>query len=130
MWMNVNVGPTANVKVRKALQMVYDYQSGLNAVWGGKGNTIKGILPSTMSCQPTLPGYSRTSPRPRRCWPRRDHELTMRYQPALNQFTQEATLFQSNLKSIGVTLKLVPIKFSDWLTSLSSTQHSRADADG
>jgi peptide/nickel transport system substrate-binding protein len=44
----------------------------------------------------------------------------MRYQPALSEFTQEATLFQSNLKQIGVTLDLVPITFSDYLASLSN----------
>jgi peptide/nickel transport system substrate-binding protein len=120
MWMNVNVGPTADVKVRKALQMVYDYQNGLNAVWGGKGTTIKGILPSTMSCQPDLSGYSQNLAEAKTMLQQAGiKELTMRYQPALTQFTQEATLFQSNLKSIGVTLKLVPIQFSDWITSLS-----------
>jgi peptide/nickel transport system substrate-binding protein len=50
----------------------------------------------------------------------KDLHLTMRYQPALAQFTQEATLFQSNLKQIGVTLKLVPITFSDYLASLNN----------
>ncbi len=47
----------------------------------------------------------------------------MRYQPALAEFTQEATLLQSDLKQIGVTLNLVPITFSDWLTSLSNTKN-------
>ncbi len=38
--------------------MVYNYEGGLKAVWDGKGTTLSGILPSTMTCQPTLSGYA------------------------------------------------------------------------
>jgi peptide/nickel transport system substrate-binding protein len=124
MWMNPNVGATANPKVRAALQMVYDYQGGLKAVWDGKGQTVSGILPATMPCQPSLAGYSQDLAQAKTLLAQAGvTTLTLRYQPALAQFTQEATLFQSNLKQIGVTLKLVPITFSDWLTSLSNTKN-------
>jgi peptide/nickel transport system substrate-binding protein len=124
MWMNPNVGPTSNVKVREALQLVYDYQGGLKAVWGGKGSTLSGILPSTMTCQPADPAYTQDLSQAKTLLKQAGvTTLTLRYQPALAEFTQEATLFQSNLKSIGVTLKLVPITFSDWLTSLSNTKN-------
>jgi peptide/nickel transport system substrate-binding protein len=124
MWMNPNVGPTKDVKVREALQMVYDYAGGLKAVWDGKGETVSGILPATMPCQPTLPGYSTNLAAAKKLLAQAGvTTLTLRYQPALAQFTQEATLFQSDLKQAGVNLKLVPITFSDWLTSLSSTKN-------
>jgi peptide/nickel transport system substrate-binding protein len=104
--------------------MVYDYQGGLKAVWDGKGEAVSGILPATMPCQPSLPGYSQNLAQAKTLLSQAGvTTLTLRYQPALAQFTQEATLFQSNLKQIGVTLKLVPITFSDWLTSLSSTKN-------
>ena len=45
--------------------------------------------------------------------------LTLRYQPTNAVQTQEATLFQSNLADIGVTLNLEPIAFADYLTLLS-----------
>lgn len=124
MWMNPNVGATANPKVRQALQMVYDYQGGLKAVWDGKGQTVSGILPATMPCQPSLSGYAQNLAQAKTLFSQAGvTTLTLRYQPALAQFTQEATLFQSNLKQIGVNLKLVPITFSDWLTSLSNTKN-------
>ena len=124
MWMNPNAGATKNVKVREALQMVYNYAGGLKAVWGGKGTTLSGILPSTMTCQPALSGYPDNLAAAKALFQQAGvTTLTLRYQPALAEFTQEATLFQSELKQAGVTLNLVPITFSDWLTSLSSTKN-------
>ena len=41
------------------------------------------------------------------------------FQPAFEYQKQEATLLQSNLKEIGVTLELTPIAFPDWLARLS-----------
>jgi peptide/nickel transport system substrate-binding protein len=124
MWMNPNEGATKNVKVRQALQMVYDYAGGLTAVWDGKGSTLSGILPSTMTCQPTLPGYGQNLTEAKTLLKQAGvTTLTLRYQPALAEFTQEATLFQSELKQAGVTLNLVPITFSAWLTSLSSAKN-------
>jgi len=123
MFMNPNTGPTANVLVRKALQDAYDYSGGLAQVWDGKGALIKGILPPTLSCEPSLPGYSQNLTEAKALLAQagvKNLHLTMRYQPALSEFTQEATLFQSNLKQIGVTLDLVPITFSDYLASLSN----------
>ena len=120
MWMNPNANATANPVVRRALQLAYDYTGGLHSVWGGKGNAMSGILPDTMPCRPNLPTYAQDLTQAKALFQQAGvTSLTMRYQPALAQFTQEATLFQSNLKSIGVDLKLVPITFSDYLTSLS-----------
>ncbi len=124
MWMNPNAGPTSDIRVREALQMVYDYEGGLKAVWNGKGTTLSGILPSTMTCQPADPAYAQDLAEAKALLKQAGvTTLTLRYQPALAEFTQEATLFQSNLKQIGITLKLVPITFSDWLTSLSNTKN-------
>jgi peptide/nickel transport system substrate-binding protein len=123
MFFNPNTGPTSNVLVRRALQDAYDYKGGLSQVWDGKGSLIPGPLPSTLSCQPSLAGYSQNLSEAKSLLAQAgalDLHLTMRYQPALAQFTQEATLFQSNLKQIGVTLDLVPITFSDYLASLSN----------
>jgi peptide/nickel transport system substrate-binding protein len=124
MWMNPNAGPTSDIRVREALQKVYDYEGGLKAVWNGKGTTLSGILPSTMTCQPADPAYAQDLTEAKSLLKQAGvTTLTLRYQPALAEFTQEATLFQSDLKQIGVTLKLVPITFSDWLTSLSNTKN-------
>jgi peptide/nickel transport system substrate-binding protein len=125
MFFNTNAGPTANVLVRRALQDAYDYKGGLAQVWDGKGSLIDGPLPPTLSCEPQLPGYSQNLVQAKALLAKagvKNLQLTMRYQPALQEFTQEATLFQSNLKQIGVNLKLVPITFSAYLASLSDTK--------
>jgi len=123
-WANPNEGATKDIRVRQALQDVYNYEGGLKAVWDGQGTTLSGILPSTMTCQPTLSGYSYNLSEAKTLLGQAGvTTLTLRYQPALAEFTQEATLLQSDLKQIGVTLNLVPITFSDWLTSLSNTKN-------
>ncbi|SOD72602.1 peptide/nickel transport system substrate-binding protein [Jatrophihabitans sp. GAS493] len=121
---NTNTGPTANPIVRQALQYAYDYEGGLEKVWNGKGALLDGPLPPTLSCEPKLGGYKQDLDKAKALLAGAgvsNLHLTMRYQPALAEFTQEATLFQSNLKQIGVTLDLVPITFSDYLASLSDT---------
>jgi peptide/nickel transport system substrate-binding protein len=46
--------------------------------------------------------------------------LTLRYQPVFPEQAQEATLLQSNLAQIGVAIKLEPIAFADYLSTLSA----------
>ena len=48
-----------------------------------------------------------------------DLTLTLNFQPAFSEQAQEATLLQSNLAEIGVTLNLEPIAFADYLNLLS-----------
>ena len=38
--------------------MLYNYHGGLDQVWDGKGELINGPLMPTLTCRPSLPGYS------------------------------------------------------------------------
>jgi peptide/nickel transport system substrate-binding protein len=121
MFFNTRTGPTANVLVRRALQYVYDYSGGLQHVWDGKGSVLNGTLPPTLTCRPNNPPYTQNLAKAKALLAQAGQShvhLTLRYQTALSQFTQEATLFQSNLKQIGINLSLVPITFPDYITSL------------
>lgn len=49
-----------------------------------------------------------------------DLTLTMKFQPVFKEQEREATLLQSNLAQIGVTLELEPIAYADYLSALKS----------
>jgi peptide/nickel transport system substrate-binding protein len=123
-YFNVTTGPTSNVKVRRALQMSFDYSGALKKILGGAGETASGPLPLGMACEPSFPQFTQNLPKARSLLAQAGYThltLTMRYQPEIAEQAQEAVLFQSDLRSIGVTLKLVPITFSAYLTTLSSS---------
>ncbi|MGW5641345.1 ABC transporter substrate-binding protein [Saccharopolyspora sp. NPDC003752] len=119
---NMVDGPTTNPAVRKAIQLAYDYQGALRAFRGGAGSVAAGPLPNTMSCRPGLPPAHRDLAEARRILDRAGIgklTLTMSFQPSSTVWKQEATLLQSNLAEIGVTLNLEPIAFADYLSRLS-----------
>ena len=122
-WMNVDNGPTANPQVRKALQLAYDYQGGLDKIRNGYGKIADGIAPDGFSCRPKLPQAATNLDQAKSLLQSagvKDLKLTLRYQPLSTEQTREATLLQSNLKSIGVDLTLQPITFPEWLNSLTN----------
>jgi peptide/nickel transport system substrate-binding protein len=125
MWMNVSSGPTASLAVRKALQLAYDYEGGLKGIRLGYGKVANGLAPDAFDCRPELPIAKTDLSEAKRLLDEagvHNLKLTMRFQPLSSEQTREATLFQSNLKKIGVQLNLQPITFPDWLSSLSSVK--------
>lgn len=122
-YMNVRSGATANPTIRKALQLAYDYNGGLNVIRAGNGSLARGVIPNNFGCKPTLPQARQNLAEARRLLQRanlNNVRVTLRYQPNNADQVREATLLQSNLKEIGVTLDLVPILFPDWLATLTS----------
>jgi len=121
-YMNNSTGATANPAVRKAIRLAYDYKGGLAKFRGGAGTIADGIVPSSLACRADLPASAQNLTEAKKVLA--DAGLTgltvtMRYQPAFSEQAQEATLLQSNLASIGVTLNLMPIAYADYLNLLS-----------
>ncbi|MDQ4213556.1 ABC transporter substrate-binding protein [Microbacterium capsulatum] len=120
LWFNTSTGPTADPKIREGLKLAYDYTGGFQKILNGNGAIANGILSPAFSCRPDakpsaqdkakakslLAGLGSTS-------------LDLRYQSVDSTQTQIATLFQSNLKDLGVNVNLVPIAFPDYLKTLS-----------
>jgi peptide/nickel transport system substrate-binding protein len=135
-WMNVSKGPTANVKVRNALQLAFDYKGALDQVLLGNGSIAKGVIPNNYPCRPDVPAARRDVAAAKRLLREAgatNLELTLGYQPNNADQTREATLFQSNLREIGVTVKLVPILFPEWqslLTNASTIPQMMLVGDG
>jgi len=120
-YFNTSTGPTADPKVREAIRLAYDYEGGLAGIHRGKGSLPAGPLPDTLSCRPEFPTVSRDVEKAKALLAEAgatDLTLTLRFQPAFEDQVQEATLLQSNLKDIGVTLNLEPIAFPNYLQML------------
>ncbi|MBT8161803.1 MULTISPECIES: ABC transporter substrate-binding protein [Arthrobacter] len=121
LFFNNSTGPTADPKIREGLKLAFDYAGGYSRILAGEGTISNGILSPAFTCLPAptpsvqdkakakqlLAGLGSTS-------------LDLRYQSVDDTQTQLATLFQSNLKDLGVNINLVPIAFPDYLKTLSS----------
>lgn len=122
-YMNTKIGVTANPTVRRALQLAYDYSGGLKVIRGGHGQIENGPLPQTLPCLTTAPPFAQNLIRAKSLLYSAhlsSLSLTLRFQPSIADQVREATLLQSDLRSIGVTLNLVPITFPEFLAALSN----------
>lgn len=120
---NTQVGPTADAKVRKAIRLAYDYEGGLKGIRLGNGEIANGPLPAAMPCRPDLPPIAQNLDEAKALLKEAGAEgltLTMLYQPQIEVQRQEATLLQSNLADIGVTLTLEPVTFAAYMGMLSN----------
>jgi peptide/nickel transport system substrate-binding protein len=122
MFMNTQYGATKSLAVRDALRLAYDYSGGFSQIRGGEGVIENGPLPQTLSCQITAPSFTQNLTKAKSILANAGLShltLTLRFQPSISDQVREATLLQSDLKSIGVTLNLVPITFPEYLSMLS-----------
>jgi len=118
---NTRTGPTADPRVRKAIRLAYDYEGGLAGLRVGNGSLANGPIPNTLACRPDLPLVKQDLDEAKRLLAEAgvpDLKATLRFQPAFEVQQREATLLQSNLADIGVSLNLEPIAFPNWLASL------------
>jgi peptide/nickel transport system substrate-binding protein len=119
---NTRVGPTADPKVREAITLVYDYAGAYEGVHKKKGYMPAGPLPDTLTCRPEFAAPVRDIEKAKALLAEAGQSnltLTMRFQPAFKDQVQQATLLQSNLAEIGVTLNLEPIAFPNYLAMLA-----------
>jgi peptide/nickel transport system substrate-binding protein len=120
---NTSEGPTANPAVRKAVQLAYDYSGDIKDIQLGLGTPGDGVLPANVACRATLTPAAQNLDQAKQLLADAgisNLHLTLSYQPNFQAMTREATLLQSNLKAIGVTLTLTPITFPNLLASLKS----------
>ncbi|MBD0736729.1 ABC transporter substrate-binding protein [Streptomyces sp. CBMA29] len=115
---------TENKYLREAISYAYDYQQHSANILKGAGKPVEGVLPSGMQC------YAADSAQPTHDLAKakallaqsglRNVTLTMTYLKATAEMEQAATLLQSDLKQIGVNLKLRAITYPQFAQEASS----------
>lgn len=119
-YFNNSHGVTANPAVREAVRYAFDYQGALDKIEGGIGSIARSGTPPP--CRPSLPAMKQDLDKAKQVLAAagvKNLTLKMLYQPAFPDQEQEATLLQSNLKQIGVTLDLEPIAYPAYQTLLN-----------
>jgi peptide/nickel transport system substrate-binding protein len=122
-FMNTAAGPTANPVVRKALRLAFNYTGGIKTFFQNQGTIENGPVPQGVPCLVNTPAFSQNLAEAKSMLAAAGLShltLTLRDQPSLPDQVGEATMFQSDLKSIGVTLNLEPITFPQYLASLTN----------
>ena len=120
LWFNTSTGPTADPKVREGLKLAFDYTGGFQKILNSNGAISSGILSPAFTCRPDAKPSAQDKTKAKELLSSLGStSLDLRYQSVDSTQTQLATLFQSNLKDLGVTVNLVPIAFPDYLKTLS-----------
>ncbi|MCX6497529.1 MAG: ABC transporter substrate-binding protein [Arthrobacter sp.] len=120
---NTQKGITANPKVREAISLAYDYSAHMETILGGVGAQATQIAPPSLGYSAGLPAAKQDLERAKQLIAEAGvsgSTLTMLYQPNLPDQTAAGTLLQSNLKTIGLDLKLQTTTFPAYVSLLSS----------
>lgn len=120
-YFNTQVGPTSDPRVRNAIRLAYDYEGAFAGIHRNKGSLPAGQLPDALPCKPDLPVVHRDVEGAKALLAEAGQSsltLTLRFQPAFEEQVQQATLMQSNLAEVGITLNLEPIAFPNYLQML------------
>ena len=108
---NNRYGPTANVLVRRALSYAWDYQGMVKGAYQGHARVMEGIEPVGFAhfVKPAHP-YTFDLQKAKELFAKAGYSkgltLTYYYFPAQQDMLRMGEIFQANLASIGVTLKL------------------------
>lgn len=110
--------PTANRYLREAISYAYNYPQHISDILKGAGQPAKGVLPSGMACyDPNVSQPTYNISKAKQLLAKsglKNVTLTMTYLKATAEMEQAATLLQSDLKQIGVTLKLDAITYPQY----------------
>lgn len=110
---------TSNKLLRQAISYAYNYQQHVSDILKGAGQLAKGVLPSGMQCyDPNVdqPTYDLTKAKSLLAQSGLTNvKLTMTYLKATSEMEQSATLLQSALKQIGITLNLKAITYPQYV---------------
>ncbi len=111
--LNTRKYPTDNVKFRKALQHLWDYNSVTNDIMYGNGTVPTGPLPTSIwgHASFTLPGFDMDKANKLLAEsgvPKSDWKVTMQYIGSKQAYASAAELFQATAAQAGVEVELMP----------------------
>jgi peptide/nickel transport system substrate-binding protein len=109
---------TANKDLREAIAYAYNYPQHITDILKGAGQRVIGPMPSGMQCYDanvTQPTYDPAKAKQLLAASGlKNPTVTMTYLKATSEMEQAAALLQSDLKTIGVTLKLKAITYPEY----------------
>ncbi|GAB3250612.1 ABC transporter substrate-binding protein [Kineosporia babensis] len=123
---NMDDATTKNVALREAIASSYNYQEHIDQILLGAGKAVTGPLPSGMQCataEVTQPAYDLDKAKQIVADNNLDGtSVTMTYLEATAEMEQAATLLQSNLAEIGITLDLQAVTYPQYVEMNSSPE--------
>ncbi|GIM91593.1 ABC transporter substrate-binding protein [Paractinoplanes toevensis] len=126
---NTSQGPTADVRVRKAIRLAYDYDGHVKNILAGQGSVADGVLPNSLTCRPVLARSAQNVAEAKKLLATAgasNLKLTMYYQSVIPEHNKAATLLQSNLRDIGVTLTLKSVTYPEFVKAVSDPKTAPA----
>lgn len=114
--LNTKKPPLDNVRVRRALQMAFDYHQFLNQVWSGKGTVPTGpTAPGWPGFNTQLPAFKHDVEGARRLLAEagvRNVTLKAFYTQTVVEQRQSLVLLQDSLKRVGLDLEVTPMPWA------------------
>jgi peptide/nickel transport system substrate-binding protein len=121
--MNTQSGPTADIRVRQAIQDAYDYDGHISSILSGNGTVASGITSPTVSCRLDTGRGVRNLDEAKKLVEEAGAAgttLRLAYQPVIPEHQKAATLLQSNLQEIGINLELDTVTFPEYTSMIGS----------
>jgi len=116
----------SNKALREAITYAYQYDQHISSILKGAGKPAQGPLPTGMACfDSTVPQATYDVAKAKEALAKSglsNVSLTMTYLKATAEMEQAATLLQSNLKEIGVDLKLEAITYPEYVQRLKTNK--------
>lgn len=123
LFFNNHTGPTADLRVRKAIRLAYDYQGHVQGVLNGRGVIANGPVAKANACSLDRPDSAQDVGEAERLLAEtglKDLSLTVYYQAYIPEHAGAAQLLQSNLRDIGIGLELKSATYPEIIKALST----------
>ncbi|WP_445527987.1 ABC transporter substrate-binding protein [Streptomyces cyslabdanicus] len=112
-------------RVREAITLSYDYKGALSSILRGNGKIATGVVPSFFSCHAEFPTPAQDQGRAKKLLKEAGasgRTFNLVYPEGLSELKAQATLLQSNLRDVGLTVSLRSVTFAAYLGMLSKPQ--------
>jgi peptide/nickel transport system substrate-binding protein len=120
---NTESGPTADPRVREAIQLAYDYDGHIASILQGKGEVATGLAAPAVSCRYDAGATTQDVAKAKALLEEAGAvgtTVSMAYQQQIPEHGKAATLLQSNLADIGLTLDLKPVTYPEYVSMIQS----------
>ncbi|MEV5072615.1 ABC transporter substrate-binding protein [Microbacterium sp. LMI12-1-1.1] len=123
--MNTQEGITADPRVREAVKLAYDYEGHIASILSGRGSVASGLVSPIVACRVDTGPTEQDVDEAKALLEEAGAvgaTVTMAYQAQIPEHQKAATLLQSNLKDIGLTLELQTVTYPEYVAMIESPE--------